>query len=119
MRKLYIASRTKTLDGLHCVPYINTHGQRGAVQQLGQKMQVLNAKWTEYNNAMNEGGEGYNPHPKYIAKFVAQAARPGAAKMIMGKLRTEADARKFARNCMSGEQRRMFEAAIDAAFPAA
>lgn len=27
----------------------------------------LNPKWIKYNNIMNEGGEGYNPHNKYIA----------------------------------------------------
>jgi hypothetical protein len=26
----------------------------------------LNPKWTAYQNAVNEGGEGYNPHAKYI-----------------------------------------------------
>jgi hypothetical protein len=26
----------------------------------------LNPKWTAYQNAVNEGGEGYNPHPEYI-----------------------------------------------------
>ena len=81
-------------------------------------MQVLNAKWVEHNNTYNEGGEGYNPHPKYITKPAVQAARPGAAKMIAGKLRTEADARKFARNCLSGAQRDTFLAQVDAAFAA-
>ena len=25
-----------------------------------------NPKWIAYNNSFNEGGEGYNPHPKYL-----------------------------------------------------
>lgn len=27
----------------------------------------INPKWVEYNNVYNEGDEGYNPHPKFIA----------------------------------------------------
>lgn len=29
-------------------------------------MQTINPLWTAYNNLQNEGGEGYNPHDKYI-----------------------------------------------------
>ncbi len=29
-------------------------------------MSTINPLWTAYNNLVNEGGEGYNPHPKYI-----------------------------------------------------
>ena len=29
-------------------------------------MNTINPLWTAYNNAMNEGGEGFNPHPKHI-----------------------------------------------------
>lgn len=75
---------------------------------------AINPKWLEYNRLMNEGGEGYNPHPKYIA----QVARPaGAARMISGKFRTHADAVKFAKNCLSGTQRDSFMAEIKAVFP--
>ena len=28
--------------------------------------QAINPTWTAYNNNMNEGGEGYNPHSKFI-----------------------------------------------------
>jgi hypothetical protein len=28
--------------------------------------QAMNPLWTAYNNAMNEGGEGYNPHEKFV-----------------------------------------------------
>jgi hypothetical protein len=31
-----------------------------------QKNMKLNPDWVDYNNAENEGGEGYNLHPKYI-----------------------------------------------------
>lgn len=75
---------------------------------------MINPKWTAYNDSMNEGGEGYNPHPKHIAAPARAASAP--AKMIAGKLRTQADALKFARNCLSGEQRRVFEAQVSAAF---
>lgn len=27
---------------------------------------TINPLWTAYNNLHNEGGEGYNPHEKYI-----------------------------------------------------
>ena len=26
----------------------------------------LNPEWLAYNNLVNEGGDGYNPHPKYV-----------------------------------------------------
>ena len=29
-------------------------------------MSNLNPQWIEYNRINNEGGEGYNPHPKYL-----------------------------------------------------
>lgn len=31
----------------------------------------LNPAWITYNNLQNEGGEGYNPHPKYITSTSA------------------------------------------------
>jgi hypothetical protein len=27
----------------------------------------INPEWTAYNNLHNEGGEGYNPHPKHLS----------------------------------------------------
>lgn len=27
---------------------------------------AVNPEWKRYNDAMNEGGDGYNPHAKYI-----------------------------------------------------
>lgn len=77
-------------------------------------MAAINPKWTEYNNSMNEGGEGYNPHPKYIASVAAPA---GVRKMIAGKARTYDEAIKFARNCLSGAQKDSFLAAVAEAFP--
>ena len=29
-------------------------------------MQIINPLWTAYNQVHNEGGEGYNPHPKQL-----------------------------------------------------
>lgn len=78
-------------------------------------MATINPKWSEYNRAMNEGGEGYNPYPKFIAAPVAVA--PSARKMIVGKARTYDEAVKFARNCLSGAQKDSFLAAVAAAFP--
>lgn len=75
-------------------------------------MQV-NPKWAEYNRIVNEGGEGYNPHPKYITS----AARPvGMTRVIGGKARTQADAIKFANGCLSGAQRESFLTQVAAAF---
>lgn len=74
---------------------------------------MINAKWAEYNRSMNEGGEGYNPHPKYVAQ---PARTVSAARMVCGKMRTHADAIKFANNCLSGDQRIGFLAAVNAAF---
>lgn len=28
---------------------------------------AINSLWLAYNNLQNEGGEGYNPHDKYIS----------------------------------------------------
>lgn len=78
-------------------------------------MSKLNPAWVEYNNSMNEGGEGYNPHPKFICSPATRAAGP--ARMIAGKARTHADAIKFAKNCLSGAQRESFLAEVKAAFP--
>lgn len=45
-------------------------------------MQKLNPEWTRYNNLQNEGGEGYNPHPKYIAVAASVAASPVSAGKV-------------------------------------
>lgn len=43
---------------------------------------TLNPAWRAYNNGMNEGGEGYNPHVKWLIQVapaaVAQARRTAA-----------------------------------------
>ena len=43
-------------------------------------MNKINPAWKAYNDSMNEGGEGFNPHAKYIAApvVVAAAACPAA-----------------------------------------
>jgi hypothetical protein len=58
-------------------------------------MQV-NPKWAEYQRVVNEGGEGYNPHPKYITT----AAPSQAKKMYKAKdgcRYTEAQVRNYIR----------------------
>ena len=78
---------------------------------------AINPKWAEYNRSMNEGGEGYNPHPKFLAAApVATVRTTGAARMIAGKMRTEAEALRFAKIALSGEQKRSFLAEVTAAF---
>jgi hypothetical protein len=77
--------------------------------------QQINPAWVHHNNLYNEGGEGFNPHPKYIS---AAAVTKAPARMIAGKMRTQADALKFARTCLSGEQRKAFEAEVARAFGA-
>ena len=78
---------------------------------------AINPKWAEYNRSMNEGGEGYNPHPKFLAATPAAVVRTsGAARMIAGKMRTEAEALRFAKIALSGEQKRAFLAEVTAAF---
>lgn len=48
-------------------------------------MNKINPAWIAYKRDMLEGGEGYNPHPKYIsvstAKPIAAASRP-APRML-------------------------------------
>ncbi len=41
-------------------------------------MSKINPAWKAYNDVMNEGGEGFNPHAKYISAPVAAVARPAA-----------------------------------------
>lgn len=48
----------------------------------------INPKWLAYNNVVNEGGEGYNPHPKYIA---APIVNKSARKIVYGGMPYTAD----------------------------
>lgn len=79
-------------------------------------MANINPKWLSYNNSMNEGGEGYNPHPKFIASVSAPAA--GATRYIDGKWRTQADATRFAKAALVGAEKAAFLARVAAAFEA-
>jgi hypothetical protein len=45
-------------------------------------MQKLNPEWTSHNNLHNEGGEGYNPHPKYITVANTAATAPLSAGKV-------------------------------------
>ena len=76
----------------------------------------LNPVWKAHNDLYNEGGEGFNPHQKYIA-VPAAALVAGASRFIAGKRRTHAEAVKFAKNCLSGAQKEGFMAEVKAAFP--
>ena len=40
---------------------------------------AINPKWLAYNDLQNEGGEGYNPHAKWIAKAAAPVVTSTAA----------------------------------------
>ena len=44
----------------------------------------INPAWIAYNDLQNEGGEGYNPHPKYIAAStpVATARKSVSVRML-------------------------------------
>ena len=77
---------------------------------------TIHPRWTEYNKSMNEGGEGYNPHPKFLPASPVAARTPGASRMIAGKLRTEAEALRFAKVALTGEQKLAFLAEVTAAF---
>ena len=35
---------------------------------------TINPAWKAYNDINNEGGEGYNPHPKFIARAAIGAS---------------------------------------------
>jgi hypothetical protein len=78
-------------------------------------MLVLNKKWVQHNNLYNEGAEGFNPHQKYVPATEASVVS-GARKMIVGKMRTKEEALKFAKNCLSGDQKTAFLAQVAAAF---
>ena len=39
--------------------------------------EVLNPKWKSYNDFQNEGGEGYNPHPKFIRTQAIEQRQSG------------------------------------------
>lgn len=80
-------------------------------------MLKTNPAWKAYNDLQNEGGEGYNPHPKFIATALVRPI--GSSKMIQGKMRTQADAIKFANNCLSGAQRDTFLAEVNTVFKGA
>lgn len=78
--------------------------------------QQLNPAWVRHQNLYNEGGEGFNPHAKFLA---AAPVAKAPARMIAGKLRTHADALRFAKIALSGEQKVAFLAQVAAAFPEA
>lgn len=93
----------------------NEGHRKKIMTQLTNGMFKLNPAWIAYNNAVNEGGEGFNPHPKFIQS--APAAAASAARMIVGKRRTHAEAVKFAKNCLSGAQKEHFMLEVRNAFP--
>jgi hypothetical protein len=47
---------------------------------------AINPAWIAYNDVQNEGGEGYNPHPKYVARAAAVVAPAAALSALTNKL---------------------------------
>ena len=43
---------------------------------------TINPQWLAYNSLHNEGGEGYNPHSKWIAKVAPVAAAAAKAAPV-------------------------------------
>lgn len=43
---------------------------------------TINPAWVAYNDLLNEGAEGYNPHRKWIAKPDAARRTATAARML-------------------------------------
>ena len=41
---------------------------------------TINPAWLAFNDLINEGGEGFNPHPKWIAKTAAAVAPVATVK---------------------------------------
>ncbi len=73
-------------------------------------MQVLNPAWKAFNDLHNEGGEGYNPHPKWIARQAAPvavkpavAAASGASKYVKDERGNTMTAAKMAERLAKDE----------------
>lgn len=45
-------------------------------------MQRINPAWQTWNDLQNEGGGGYNPHPKFISAPAARVAPKAANRML-------------------------------------
>lgn len=69
--------------------------------------QAVNPLWTAYNNAMNEGGEGYNPHEKYVSV--------GAGEPLWSKLGSRAAKLQRLMNSTSDAEPRFAELAAELA----
>lgn len=87
---------------------------------------TINPDWLRYNAFQNEGGEGYNPHRKWIAKAAPQASRVAASsdnRMLRDESGNLIPARKLAARLATDEARllkitdetarRITQAAID------
>ena len=72
-------------------------------------MTTINPAWTQYNELVNEGGEGYNPHPKFIARQAAPVTKPtvavAAARMLKGERGNYISAAKLAERLARDEAR--------------
>lgn len=79
----------------------------------------INPAWKAHNDLYNEGGEGFNPHPKYLpAAAPAQAAAQAEPKrMIRGQPWTHESALRFAGNNVPGFDREAWLADVRKAFP--
>ena len=80
-------------------------------------MTTLNPAWVAYNNANNEGGEGFNPHAKFLTATGSLGA-PSGERMIpmLGHKAEYAHAMDYARLCLSGDKNTAFIAQVNSVF---
>ena len=64
-------------------------------------MNTINPLWTAYNAINNEGGEGYNPHPKFVES--------GKGEPMWSKLGEKAAKIQRIMNCTSDQEPRFAE----------
>lgn len=73
------------------------------------KMQVLNPAWKQYQDVVNEGGEGFNPHPKYITRqsvpAVAKPVATASSRMVKDERGNTVPAAKMAERLAKDEAR--------------
>lgn len=73
----------------------------------------VNPAWTQYNAVNNEGGEGYNPHPKYLGD-VQNAEVLDCTSAPMGSFPGRAISRAEAQYLLDKETRLLADAELRA-----
>lgn len=71
-------------------------------------MNTINPAWKQFNELFNEGGEGYNPHPKFIARSAAPATAKApavAARLVKDERGNTVPAAKMAERLARDESR--------------